>query len=254
MNLKVINVNAAGWIALMYCIVCCFSTAGAQETLPGEGNMSLNSHMPIIDMKGKLWSVDDTISVYYYKGMVLYKLPYQIVSNDKFGNLIEETAYNYMVRERGAEVGFLFDTLNAVNATKVKVDSMLGNRLSPNLKFYSETNDSLVRTIQLSDGKGVEQVYVSKVLINESYNDSTYLYYSESLNNFAFSFSTTFDNLMKRKLYKIRLFYKQRYSEQYKMNLPEREFAFELKALPAIIPDELVRLFERYNSLIPGKK
>jgi hypothetical protein len=65
------------------------------------------------------------------------------------------------------------------------------------------------------------------------------------LNDINFSFSKQLDSAENLILVKIRLMYNEKFSQQYKIIMPKREFVFEINKLPATDSSEIIELLQK---------
>ena len=186
-----------------------------------------------------LSNFNDTLLIVHYKDLTLYKLvPLRILKTDAKISGTEQ----YFVRKDSALFGKLFERLTDTAYRLVAVDSFLEKRAFSTANFENSKNDRLVKTI-IHRGI-VEERYVPMKKTVELMFDSTIYYYSVALNNIPYTFSPKLDRLKKAKLFKVRLIYNKSYSKTYQVDLPKREYLFELQNAKIDNPDALLRLLK----------
>jgi hypothetical protein len=209
---------------------------------------------------GQLINLADTIKIIYHENSILFLIPYfdqliNIVTN-KSGDVLgeklikQELRYKLFIYRKGSVHGFMYDSLTAKNGEKLSVDSLLSERSFQNMKFFSvykSSNDSLIETLTDSKKEFLTEKYLTKVKYDESYNDTTYLYYAKKLNGIDFSFSKELDSIKNMKLFKIRYIYNSLQSDKYSFVIPKREFLFEIMEVPVANPKEIIDFISRFE-------
>ncbi len=185
-------------------------------------------HYPIVNRNGtelNLTVYTDTVQIDYYRNYVVYSLP----GSRKFENneKIPGTG-KLFVYKRGEQFGYLLKDRNAMNRVKLRVDSFLQARAFAGARFYAGPNDSLVQRSISKGGAIVEEGYAPIRKYNESIFDTMYFSYSKDLRDVPYSLSPALDSLRGMKLCKVRLIYVKGFSKEYQIELPRREFVFEL--------------------------
>ncbi len=219
------------------------------------------SNFPGVSPKGKLLNMYDSLTIFYYKEMVLYQIPtVHLITNtylNKFGNTVknttkEEPAFEYFVYKQGDDSGFsglLYDTLTVSAFKKRRLDSFLVNEALRNPVAFNNLDEVLIEH-KLSKGYySLIEKSAPKKKIDETYEDTSYFYFSDRLKDIDFSFSPKMDSLKNSKLVKIRFLYNATYSKKYKIRLPRREMFFEIRQVPVINRKEIIDLIEECKKL-----
>jgi hypothetical protein len=131
----------------------------------------------------------------------------------------------------------------------IPVDSILKRKVAPiNLQsiIYSP-NDTLIEKVILGKGGDYIDKYVPKTKPDESYNDTTLLYYSKAMKKIQFSLSPFLDSLNDSKLYKLRLAYNESYSQKYSITMPQRDIIYEIQQIKLANAEKLKPLFRRFR-------
>jgi len=212
---------------------------------PSQTNIyaiSLNSDIDFINMdRQESITMKDSVVMFFFMKYTLIKVPfkhYSLSSDDREGigndtvllkHKEETIEHIYILFKNGDKYGLKFNSPEERNGNKVNVDSFFSKKAFFSFKnFYDDINDSLILVVK-EDGK-VKETYIPKIKYDESYNDTTYLYFDEALNSIEeFSFSKVLDNTKKLKLVKIRLVYNALPATAVKPFTPRREFRFEMK-------------------------
>jgi hypothetical protein len=241
-------------------LIACSSVQKKDENPSSITALSLSSNIQIVRSDDKqLFEMNDSLTIFYYQGITLYRIFIPVTSsillNDKNRNvtgekiLKTEIKSQYFIHRKDDVIGYKFDSLNATSFTKLRVDSfLLKKALTSFKKFYNKTNDSLVENIKMPDNIVIEK-YIPKLKYDDSYGDSTYLYFSNDLNlkKFEFSFSEEVESIKHMKLFKIRYIYNSVSKENHSLNTPKREFLFELKKTPINDQQKIISFFEKYK-------
>ena len=216
---------------------------------------------------GQLVGLVDTLKIVYYENLVLFQIPYfdQLVNiiTGKSGNVIgeklikDELRYKLFIYRKGSNYGFIYDSLNAKDSQKLLVDSFLSDRTFQSMeifsRFYKNSNDSLIETSTDSKNGSLTEKYLTKVKYDESYNDTSYLYYTNELNGIDFSFSKELDSIKNMKLFKIRFIYNLLQTNKYSFAIPKREFLFEIRETPVSNRREIIDFIMRFKNSVNNK-
>jgi hypothetical protein len=189
------------------------------------------------------FNLKDTISVFYHGHLILYKL----LARRKTGN--EEKlkgSESYFIYEEDNPAGYLFDNLSDdAKGKKLSVDSFLTQRA-----FSSATFDN--SSLKLTERKDSGNILVEKYIPLKSDGnmfDSIYYYYSTDLENIHYSFSRKLDNLSGMKLYQARILFTEKFSIEYNLMLPKREFLFKIEKMSCPNSIEILHFFETKRKL-----
>jgi len=186
---------------------------------------------------GKTFTVNDSVSIFYYKDLVLYRIPVPFDSmkaisktKDTVTNQYVSTKINhkYFLFRQGNKIGLQYDSLN-FSPHQFEVDSFLKFNSFSNAKFYDKTNDSLYKEF-FDNNSVLTRIYVPKVKYDPSYNDTTKMFFSKSLNDIDFSFSSDLDSQLKMKLFRVEAIFNPIPKGLYSFAVPKRTFLFEMKA------------------------
>jgi hypothetical protein len=222
-------------------------------------SIRLRSSFPVFH-ENEIFNIKDTLLIFYYKDLVLYKIPffhnYSRTTIDKEGEVVREELihselkFQYLIHKQGDSIGLRYDSIDAKSGQIFSVDSFLTTKLVTNIGSFINNNkgkDSLVYTQYDKKRFLLTEKYVPKVKIDASYYDSAILCYSK-INNSEFSFSRELDSLKEMKLYRIRFLYNEnnRSNDPY-LRLP-KEFLVEQTDVPVESPKELLLFFEKYKS------
>lgn len=130
----------------------------------------------------------------------------------------------------------------------MKVDSLLKLKAFWGNNYFDSKNDSLVSQDKNVAGYTLVEKYIPKYKPDDSYPDTTILYYNNKLVGFYHSFSKDLEQHKQLKIYKVRMIFKEQNNEQYNITVPYREFKFEFLKDSVSIPADIVSLFEKFES------
>jgi hypothetical protein len=216
--------------------------------------------LPLVQGDRQYFDFGDTTPIYYYQDLIIYQLPYTFDSSlvtyhvkadtisDK--HILTETRYNYFVYRQGSRNGMWYKSLEQLDSTKqLFTDSILKRVGTPAnlLSIFNSSNTSLIDRTTLDKGNIVIDKYIPKTKPDESYNDTTLLYYSKILKPIKFSLSPFLDSLNNSKLYKLRLAYNETYSQKYSITMPQRDIVYEIVKLELTNLVKLKSLIERFK-------
>lgn len=139
-----------------------------------------------------------------------------------------------------------YDSFGASKGLSFNVDSLLKDKIVKNDVFYIP-NDSLVETVNGIDGYSMLKKYVPKIKYDDSYADSSYLYFSDNLRDVKHSFSPLLDSTEKMKLCKVIFVYNPIPKGKYDKDMPRRQMLFEIKKITIDEPEKIITLFERFK-------
>jgi hypothetical protein len=222
----------------------CTTTLKSQKT--DLKLVKLKFNLPIVSLNGELHNINDSLFIYFSDSVILYKVLETHPLEEQVGIIKSEPNYSYFLYKEKAKYGYKFKSLNDSGFLKLSVDSFLLEKAFnafEGYKFYNKTNDSMVNSFENINGV-VMHTYVPKKMYDDSYSDTTFLYFTHNLKNSKYTFSKYLDDSMKLKLFKIRLLYKKKYSDTYKITLPQRELLFEMKEDSVINKAEITRFIQ----------
>lgn len=240
------------YIILMMCLLVSLSSCAYS----GEDNdqvtgVRLDYNVSIIKLNGEIVNIHDSILILYYKDYALFKFPYVYFVGNTNTIFRKEVRYTYFIYRLGSAHGFYYDSLNASPYKTSLVDSLLGAKAFTKVKFYDPENDLLIETDE-DDGRNfVTEKYIPRNKSDDSYCDTTYLYYTNEMSTIDYSFSKPLDSAKGMKLYKVKLIYNATTAGNYAIEIPRREFVFELKHSTVANPDEMIGLMERVKNVHP---
>ncbi len=191
----------------------------------------------------------DTIFIFNFMDYSVYQLP----PNRFFETnaRIDGTEPIFVIK-KNSKFGLSFQNVrDSSSGVKLLADSFLNNRAFGNARFSVTPFDSLVKTIGIPNSGHVIEMFISKVSSPNDYFDSVYHYYSggKGYMNLDYTFSEKLDSLKGMKLYKVRLLYNEKYSNEYKVTLPKREFLFNVEPVALSKADEdIKKLFQRIKT------
>lgn len=216
--------------------------------------------LPLVQGDRQYIDFGDTTLIYYFQDIVIYKLPYTFDSSkvtyhikaDTISDehIFTETRYNYFVYKRGNDNGIWYRSIEQLDSNKtLTVDSILkriGIPTNVQAIIYSP-NDSLLESQSFDNGNLLIEKYIPKTKPDDSYNDTTLLYYSKTMKPIQFSMSPFLDSMKSKKLYKLRLAYNEAFSKIYSITMPKRDIIYEIREVNVDSIDNLKLLISRFR-------
>jgi hypothetical protein len=196
---------------------------------------------------GKLFSISDSIDIFFHDDYAVYQLPHRYFyykgTMDKELNIIDDkldrtyVKYYYVICKNKQPYGFMFDSITAVKPKKTNIDTFLKTSLCKDFAYYVKNKVKLVDSTVSNDKNILIEKRIPVKMENESFPDSIYYYYDKRFKWLNYSLSPELDSLTKSKLIKVRVIYlpwpkgEKRYGKTYPINIPRREYRFELKKI-----------------------
>ena len=196
-------------------------------------------NLPIVTDRGDLINISDSLVIFYNSNSILYRIPYRELLIDSGEVINEQIKYNYFIYHKKESIGFFFDSVNVTGYKKIKVDSFLATKALLGFEVYNKTNDSLVETINDNENFNLTQKFVPKVRIDESYPDTTIVFYKKKFHDLEISFSRALESSNSLQISKVKMMYLPHSIEKSAIELPYRELYVELKELSNILADEV---------------
>lgn len=216
--------------------------------------------LPLVQGDRQYFDFGDTIPIYYYQDLIIYQLPYTFdsskvtfhVKTDTISDehILTETRYNYFVYRQGNRKGLWYKSLEQLDSTKQLFTDSISKRVGTPTNLQSiiySPNDTLIERTTFDKGNIVIEKYIPKTKPDESYNDTTLLYYSKTLKPIKFSLSPFLDSLSNAKLYKLRLAFNETYSQKYSITMPQRDIVYEIVKLELTNLVKLKPLIQRFK-------
>ncbi len=221
-------------------------------------SIKFRSSLPVLVSESQLYNFSDSFSIYYYEDKILYACPLTYTEaktfTDNNDSLIREEIikteirWQYFVYTKGNLSGLRYDSLTVKSGITFPVDSFLAKTIFFKEKmFFDKSDDSLVQKVTEQDNTVIEK-YISKTKPDETYCDTTFLYFNNGFEGIDFHLSKYLDSVKNLKLFKVRLFYNPK---NLKSNNPverqSKELLFEIKENPVFNHKEIADYFERYK-------
>ncbi len=226
----------------------CNCSAIKHSTKDGEIFLLILS-LPVVQLDGGLINIRDSIVVTHYKNSILYQFPNHYSIEDEEKILFQELRYTYFAFKANEKSGYLFSSINDTVGKKLSVDSLLQRKAFGSINLYDVVRESeLISSTNDSANGIITQIYLSQKVPDESYNDSTYLFFLKKHRKIDFPFSKKLDSAMNLGLIKAKLIFKERYSNSYKIKAPKREMSIEIQDLKYKDVTEFISFFNIVNS------
>jgi hypothetical protein len=196
---------------------------------------------------GNMYTDTNFFSLYQYKNLVIYKLPYYFVTeNDNGATQINIKSW-HLIYHVDSTYGMISDTVKKINHNKrVKVDSLLNIWALKSFKLPIDGNtQSLIHSTQNENPDFFEEMYVGK----PPYTSDTIFYtFSKNMNAVNYSLSEKINSLKKIKLFKAKIV---SYSGPDGPPSITKRRVFELEMIKKdIVEDcmEILPLFEKFKN------
>ena len=207
---------------------------------------------PLVNEKGELKNLPDTVPILYYKNFILCQLPYQYLFTRNGILKGERKNYRLFFYKQGDLYGTLYDSITTDiknSGTRCLVDSIM--RRNVYKTDFTTIADSLQLYSSEKNNISILEKYIYTTRIVEDSFDSIFLFYDKRLNWVDYSWSRRLDSSKGMKLYKIKIFFNTKASDLYKLTMPKREFSYEIlscKKEPSLsIVSFVKKLSKNYN-------
>lgn len=187
--------------------------------------------------------------IYYYDDLTMYLFEYGFDSTVNGKLLLHEKRPNYFVFQKDSSFGFSFyPRLNYSDTNaRVSVDTVFKRNSYVPFSFDSMFNRKPDSSYFDSE-KNLVKIYNSPVSDKIPEVFTYYLYYSKKFAGLTESFfSKSAKDEDGMKLFKVRMHAHGAYYEQYKMNLPPREFLYEMSEIPIKDSAGVMAYFNKYK-------
>jgi hypothetical protein len=200
---------------------------------------------PLVKTDGEKKAFTDSISIFYYKHYRIYQTHYTKSIESDTSLLLMETKYKYFCFEKGASVGYWFDSLSDATGRRANVDSFLIQKANSRMDLNLAKHDIFFSKHVTPNGI-TAIVYAANSIPDISYPDTTIHYFADTLQGVEYSLAPQNDTIKNARLFKIRLIYNaQEYKDQRGLMMPAREFLFEVMPRTVNDPKFLMQLAER---------
>ena len=198
-----------------------------------------------------VFNLSDTISIYYSKDYIVYKLaPIRQLETDQRIKGSEP----YFIYQNNSKTGTLFDSIRQTGiGTKVSVDSILFNRAYTGMKS-DFTDASWKKMDSIRDKQSLIEKFAPRTASTDPTNiDSAFFYYTAELKDYDYSFSKKADSLTNLKLYQLRCLYKAKLTSDNKL-FQARELFFKIEKKDISDADSVIlNLVNRYENILRVK-
>lgn len=204
----------------------------------------INSSLPTANEQDELVIINDTMVVYFYKDLIGYQIPvlmtYSSINTNSSGDILGDSllrianTYKYFVYKKGDSLGFMYNGLEPNNRHVVSTDSFLKSNTITNFSTFLNRKiegDSMIGIIEnpTKDIRIEKYVRVSKGKLSDS--DSTYLYFTSTINKINFSYSPELEKMRGMKLFKVRIIFNPKPGSQIPFLKFHREILFGLSEI-----------------------
>lgn len=206
---------------------------------------------PKINNDGALQGYDtSSVYIYYYKNMILYKMPYEhnLIVNNKLEK--SEIRHHYFIYTKGDSLGFNYDDYKSASIQQVPVDSIFKNEWIKQTKLYPiiyNNNATMIYKKTNKDSGTLYEIYSIKGKTDPGLSGSLFLMFTNELKNINYSLSKELDSISKMKLCSVKIVSDKRYFKGYSVTMDSYESSYKIeKILVANYPEDLI-YFDRYK-------
>lgn len=191
-----------------------------------------------------------SFSIFYNTNFFLYKFPYTFIEqqNDKLVNI--EKRFTYFIYKYGSPYGYNYDPARPDSIKKLNVDSFISKKAFRFTDLFYDSGYQINETISKLNNFDLTEKYCSIAKPTRNFPDSVIYSYSDQYMDIPISFSKKLEERKKLKILKIRGIYNSRFDDDFKINLPKREFTFELKPHDVILDTFALYIFDLYEKII----
>ncbi len=241
------------WVKLIFVIVLIGYCSCKNRTYE-EVHLELTSPLPTADEKGKVMiqhSVD-TFHLYGKNEMRLGKTPHYFLSADNVLDFLQPDTKNrkwkwYFYLE-GQNTGLVKEasSTEAKRVSRKEIEQGIGIAQFQDTFILDEVQ--LIRS-QI-DGKRHRETYVYKNKVDESYADTVFVDFDQHTPSILFSFGATAEKERGRRIIGITYKYASLFSEEIKVQIPERTIKVRLLENPVDDDKEVLEYFELLRKLM----
>ncbi|TMI66252.1 MAG: hypothetical protein E6H07_10255 [Bacteroidetes bacterium] len=222
-----------------------------KDRIKDSNRFLLILNFPVVQLDGKLLNLTDSIFITFDRTTIIYQLPSHHSIEDDEKILFQELRYSGFVFNRDDKFGYFFNSINDSIGKKTSVDSILKIKAFGFLDIYDVIKESKLESSYTNpQNHTLTQVYSSKKIVDESYNDTSYLYFNKRNPLIDLPFSKKIDSVMNLSLFKARFLFNERYSELYKIKVPKRDITIDLIKMKNEISSEAKSFLHLFKSKI----
>jgi hypothetical protein len=187
----------------------------------------------------------DSIGIVYYKNHILYEFPEHYNIQNDTTMISEWVKYKYLLFNKKDAYGYIYDSINAVNGRKIALDSFLNKTAFRGQSIFKKSDGVLISSIKTRGNYDLIEKYKCKVKKDETYPDTTIVYYTNKMKEVEHTLSKELDEDKKMKVKKIRALYNSQIIKG--IPVPNYEIMFELK-------EDTITNLEKYKLFIEKHK
>ncbi len=192
---------------------------------------------------------DEKTYVYTLRDLVLYQKPI-FGNNSNTGVLTGDSVnYAYFTKYLNAEEGLYYDTNETVEGEILKASSFMNGHLALEEGMFNSENDKLIDIRKKGKYERIE-VYIPQVKTDDSYCDTTFLFFSKGFGETGFSLSKNLEKQRDLKLVKVVMLYNEAKKNGKDDFLPRREMIFEIEKIAILNPEQFKKYFDRHERVL----
>ncbi|MEO6540482.1 MAG: hypothetical protein ABIN74_05815 [Ferruginibacter sp.] len=241
---------------ILVLLICCYCVTPVKKHAHIDNTIRSIVVSEIIPFpnKNEKFTIYDTLSIpiYYYQGLIAYKLVYRLDSLDNSGNLIgSQNQYHFFIYKKGDVFGYFYDSFNSNVTIKVLADSMLKHGIWCEVNnLYSgfiDNNIKLVARYKNKDSGTLHEFYVYSRKNDSTMNGTFSLSFSDKIKGIEYSLSKELDSLKGMKLYNVKMEGHIQYQKNGKIIYDTLRTVDDLKEIIVTDSEEILQYFTRYK-------
>lgn len=233
------------------------------QSVPGTGEKKLTAidFYSILSFTGvageEMPLIDEMESVYFYDDMIMYQLPvYSFHTSGTIENGILQTpsdsgliaSYTYVLfKENQDSTGFLYATLNGPIRDTVSVNSFMANGFRNFGDIFKKTSKYHVLIGSKKNRDSMMEIYAPRVKPNNTFSDTTYLFYREDYNDVKYSLVSDLDSTKKMKLFKVIALFNADPHSNDPVSQQAKKMRLEIRKKVIENPEAIKSLFKRFE-------
>jgi len=184
---------------------------------------------PNIDTLGNLVYFHDSLFVSKIGDTNVFFIPIYNIAEVN-GRISQTTNFSCYWNKKGDNNGFYYQSIKDSMGIKIPVDTFLNQNVLASLNIFDLISKSvLIKSETQFDT--LTKIYFSKIVLDETYNDSTVLTFSKIKRGIELPFCKRLDSLMGGSLIKARFIFNERFLPRVPIKLPKREMILEVQKI-----------------------
>jgi hypothetical protein len=220
--------NTFGVLICLLIINCNSSRVQEKNAWSTNYNIyKLISSFPNLDSSGNLEYIRDSIYSSRYENKILFLIPtlnYKIINNA----VETESSFSFFEFEETKKTGIYRQSLFDSIGRTYSVDTFLMENVYSTVDLSDIIKKTELLRVDSVSAKILSKVYYSKIIPDETYNDTTYLTFSKDRREVDFPFCRELDSIHGLSLIKAVFIFNEKYLPANNIKLPRRQMLFEI--------------------------